>query len=393
MSGNQPEKPQFGFYTVPYLAANDERLSPLDEKVFGYILALSLGNGYCYASSNYLAEMIGKSRVVITRSIKKLEVTGYIVKQVTRPGYGQAERKIYPLVDRMGNRIADPFSSSTPSSEGSSIDGSMPSSKDSSKGSSIDGAQGSEHTSTQVGVQGSTQGSTQGSEQDGVSDPTVGSKTNLLENSDKSLDIGPEDSFTVGSKTNLSVGSKTNHNIYKTYIEKNNKDKEKKKFTRERMNDFPPPFDKLTDKQQAKLSSYQQTMSEELVNFEIERVANRQTAPKNPFAYLVAILNDLQAKGITTLEQAMADHQEEYKQQEFEGEINHGQSKAKPYRRQKKGRKVEQLPAWAADDYQPETGQVTQEEADRLGDLINDVAAKKDPDPNRPQWLDDDVPF
>ena len=376
MSGNQPEKPQFGFYTVPYLAANDERLSPLDEKVLGYILALSLGTGYCYASSNYLAEMIGKSRVVITRSIKKLEVTGYIVKQVTRPGYGQAERKIYPLVDRMGNRIADPFSSSIPSSEGSSIDSSIPS--------SIDSAQGSEHASTQVGVQ--------GSEQDGSIDPPVGSKTNLLENSDKSLDIGPEDSFTVGSKTNLSVGSKTNHNIYKTYID--NKDREKKKkFTRERLNDFPPPFDKLTNSQEMKLSSYQQTMSAELINFEIERVANRQTAPKNPFAYLVAILNDLQAKGITTLDEAMDDHQEEYAQREFEGAIDHGQSKAKPYRRQKKGRKVERLPAWAADDYQPETGQVTQEEADRLGDLINDVAAKKDTDPDRPQWLDDDVPF
>ena len=352
MSGNQPEKPQFGFYTVPYLAANDERLSPLDEKVLGYILALSLGTGYCYASSNYLAEMIGKSRVVITRSIKKLEVTGYIVKQVTRPGYGQAERKIYPLVDRMGNRIADPFSSSKPSSEGSSIDSSIPS--------SIDSAQGSEHASTQVGVQ--------GSEQDGSIDPPV------------------------GSKTNLSVGSKTNHNIYKTYID--NKDREKKKkFTRERLNDFPPPFDKLTNSQEMKLSSYQQTMSAELINFEIERVANRQTAPKNPFAYLVAILNDLQAKGITTLDEAMDDHQEEYAQREFEGAIDHGQSKAKPYRRQKKGQKVEQLPAWAADDYQPETGQVTQEEADRLGDLINDVAAKKDTDPDRPQWLDDDVPF
>lgn len=372
MSGNQPEKPQFGFYTVPYLAANDERLSPLDEKVLGYILALSLGTGYCYASSNYLAEMIGKSRVVITRSIKKLETTGYIVKQVTRPGYGQAERKIYPLVDRMGNRIADPFSSSIPSSEGSSIDS----------------AQGSEHTSTQVGVQGSTQGS----EQDGSIDPPVGSKMNLLENSDKSLDIGPEDSFTVGSKTNLSVGSKMNHNIYKTYIDNRDREK-KKKFTRERLNDFPPPFNKLTNSQEIKLSSYQQTMSAELINFEIERVANRQTAPKNPFAYLVAILNDLQAKGITTLDEAMADHQEEYSQREFEGAIDHGQSKAKPYRRQKKGRKVEQLPAWAADDYQPETGQVTHEEADRLGELINDVAAKKDTDPDRPQWLDDDVPF
>lgn len=377
MSDNQPEKPQFGFYTVPYLAANDERLSPLDEKVFGYILALSLETGYCYASTNYLAEMIGKSRVVITRSIKKLETTGYIVKQVTRPGYGQAERKIYPLVDRMGNRIADPFAGSKTSSKGSSKDGS--------KGSSKDSEQVGVHTSTQDGVQGSTQ--------DGTSDPTVGSEMNLLENSGKSLDIGPEASFTVGSEMNLSVGSKTNHNIYKTYIEKNNKDKEKKKLTRERMNDFPPPFDKLTDNQQAKLSSYQQTMSAELINFEIERVANRQTAPKNPFAYLVAILNDLQAKGITTLDEAMDDHQEEYAQREFEGEIDHGQSKAKPYRRQKKGRKVEQLPAWAADDYQPETGQVTHEEADRLGELINDVAAKKDTDPDRPQWLDDDVPF
>lgn len=368
MSGNQPEKPQFGFYTVPYLAANDERLSPLDEKVFGYILALSLETGYCYASSNYLAEMIGKSRVVVTRSIKKLETTGYIVKQVTRPGYGQAERKIYPLVDRMGKRIADPFAGSTPSSKDSSKDGSIPSSKDS--------EQVGVHTSTQDGVQGSTQ--------DGVSDPTVGSKMNLLENSDKSLDIGPEDSFTVGSKMN--------HNIYKTYID--NRDIEKnKKFTRERLNDFPPPFDKLTNSQEVKLSSYRQTMSVELINFEIERVANRQTAPKNPFAYLVAILNDLQAKGITTLEQAMADHQEEYAQQEFEGAIDHGQGKAKPYQRQKKGRKVEQLPAWAADDYQPETGQVTHKEAERLGNLINDVAAKKDTDPDRPQWLDGDVPF
>ena len=364
MSGNQPEKPQFGFYTVPYLAANDERLSPLDEKVFGYILALSLETGYCYASSNYLAEMIGKSRVVITRSIKKLVTTGYIVKQVTRPGYGQAERKIYPLVDRMGNRLTDPFAGS--------IDGSKGSSKDSSEAGSIP--------------------SSEGSTQDGVSDSTVDSEMNLLENSDKSLDIGPEDSFTVGSKTKLSVGSKTNHNIYKTYID--NRDIEKnKKFTRERMNYFPPPFDKLTNSQEIKLSSYQQTMSDELINFEIKRVANRQTAPKNPFAYLVAILNDLQAKGITTLDEAMDDHQEEYAQREFEGEIDHGQSKAKPYRRQKKGRKVEQLPAWAADDYQPETGQVTHEEADRLGELINDVAAKKDTDPDRPQWLDDDVPF
>ncbi len=374
MSGNQPEKPQFGFYTVPYLAANDERLSPLDEKVFGYILALSLETGYCYASSNYLAEMIGKSRVVITRSIKKLETTGYIVKQVTRPGYRQAERKIYPLVDRMGNRLADPFSSSK--------DSSIPSSKD------------SEQVGVQNGVQVGVQSGVQSGTQNGVIDPPIGSKMNLLENSDKSLDIGPEDSFTVGSKTNLSVGSKMNHNIYKTYIDNNNKEKNKK-FTRERMNDFPPPFDKLTNSQEMKLSSYQQTMSAELINFEIERVANRQTAPKNPFAYLVAILNDLQAKGITTLDEAMDDHQEEYAQREFEGAIDHGQSKAKPYRRQKKGRKVEQLPAWAADDYQPETGQVTHEEADRLGDLINDVAAKKDPDPDpdRPQWLDDDVPF
>ena len=324
MSGNQPEKPQFGFYTVPYLAANDERLSPLDEKVFGYILALSLETGYCYASTNYLAEMIGKSRVVITRSIKKLETTGYIVKQVTRPGYRQAERKIYPLVDRMGNRLADPFAGSIDGSKDSSI----PSSKD----------------SEQVGVQGSTQ--------DRVSDSTVGSKMNLLENPDKSLDIGPEDSFTVGSKTNLSVGSKMNHNIYKTYIEKKNNKREEEAHP-QAAKQFPSPFDKLTNSQEMKLSSYQQTMSAELINFEIERVANRQTAPKNPFAYLVAILNDLQAKGITTLDEAMDDHQEEYAQREFEGAIDHGQSKAKPYRRQKKGRKVEQLPAWAADDYQP----------------------------------------
>ncbi|WP_283574906.1 DnaD domain protein, partial [Limosilactobacillus ingluviei] len=214
----------------------------------------------------------------------------------------------------------------------------------------------------------------------------------LLENSDKSLDIGPEDSFTVGSKTSLSVGSKTSHNIYKTYIEKKNNKREEEAHP-QAAEQFPPPFDKLTNSQKMKLSSYQQTMSAELINFEIERVANRQTAPKNPFAYLVAILNDLQAKGITTLDEAMDDHQEEYAQREFEGAIDHGQSKAKPYRRQKKGRKVEQLPAWAADDYQPETGQVTHEEADRLGDLINDVAAKKDTDPDRPQWLDDDVPF
>lgn len=376
MSGNQPEKPQFGFYTVPYLAANDERLSPLDEKVFGYILALSLETGYCYASSNYLAEMIGKSRAVITRSITKLEKTGYIVKQVTRPGYRQAERKIYPLVDRMGNRLADPFSSS----KGNSI----PSSKDSSEAGSIPSSKGSTQVGVQSGVQGGVQSGVQSGTQNGVIDPPIGSKTSLLENPDKSLDIGPEDSFTVGSKTS--------HNIYKTYID--NRDIEKnKKFTRERMNYFPPPFDKLTNSQEMKLSSYQQTMSAELINFEIERVANRQTAPKNPFAYLVAILNDLQAKGITTLDEAMDDHQEEYAQREFEGAIDHGQSKAKPYRRQKKGRKVEQLPAWAADDYQPETGQVTQEEADRLGDLINDVAAKKNTDPDRPQWLDGDVPF
>ena len=380
MSGNQPEKPQFGFYTVPYLAANDERLSPLDEKVFGYILALSLETGYCYASSNYLAEMIGKSRVVITRSIKKLETTGYIVKQVTRPGYRKAERKIYPLVDRMGNRLADPFASSIDGSKGNSI----PSSKDSSIPSSND--------SEQVGVQGGVQSGVQGGTQNGVIDPPIGSKMNLLENSDKSLDIGPEDSFTVGSKTNLSVGSKMNHNIYKTYIEKKNNKREEEAHP-QAAEQFPPPFDKLTNSQEMKLSSYQQTMSAELINFEIERVANRQTAPKNPFAYLVAILNDLQAKGITTLDEAMDDHQEEYAQREFEGAIDHGQSKAKPYRRQKKGRKVEQLPAWAADDYQPETGQVTHEEADRLGDLINDVATKKDTDPDRPQWLDDDVPF
>lgn len=318
MDGNHSQKKQTGFYAVPYLAAEDERLSPLDEKVLGYILALSQETGYCYASSNYLAEIVRKSRTVITRSIKKLEATGYIVKQVTRPGYGQAERKIYPLVDRMGKRIPDPFNISKASTKEDEQDG------------------------AQIGTNGLT----------------VGAKMNLM----------------VGAKMNLSVGAKVNHNIYKNYIDNNNK--EKKKLTHERLNNFPPPFDSLTTNQEAKLISYQQTMDAELINYEIKRVAKRQQTPKNPFAYLVAILNDLQAKGITTLEQARDDHQEQYKQQDPESKKDY--NTVYPYRQRRKAPKIEQLPSWVTQDHKPKVGVVTPEDADRLGKLISDVTSKSD---------------
>ena len=210
----------------------------------------------------------------------------------------------------------------------------------------------------------------------------IGSQKNLR---------GLSKKFDRGSQKNLRRLSKKFDTIIR-HILLDNIIKRNKKLTRERVSTILSHFENLTDYQAEKLQGHYQA-NKELFEFELERVVNRQHLPKKPVNYLLAILDDLQAKGITTLDEAMDDHQEEYAQREFEGAIDHGQRKAKPYRRQKKGQKVEQLPEWAADDYQPETGQVTHEEADRLGDLINDVAAKKDTDPDRPQWLDDDVPF
>lgn len=82
-------------YHVPASVMQDEKLSPMSKLVYGIIAALAQKEGYCWASSTYIAKQCGYSRVGVSRRISELAARGYIKVEIAN----RTKRKI--LVSEM----------------------------------------------------------------------------------------------------------------------------------------------------------------------------------------------------------------------------------------------------------------------------------------------------
>lgn len=71
------------YYTIiPADVRYDNELTPIAKLLFSEILSLSIKNGYCYATNNYLAELYGINLTTVRRAIALLVKKNYITSQV-----------------------------------------------------------------------------------------------------------------------------------------------------------------------------------------------------------------------------------------------------------------------------------------------------------------------
>lgn len=61
------------FIMTPRILFNDRNLSKTDCSVLGLIISLTLKNGYCYASNEYLADYVKVSKRTISDSLSKIK--------------------------------------------------------------------------------------------------------------------------------------------------------------------------------------------------------------------------------------------------------------------------------------------------------------------------------
>ncbi|MBO6194977.1 MAG: helix-turn-helix domain-containing protein [Bacilli bacterium] len=78
------------FVVIPRLLLNDNRLSKTDCILFGLLKSLSLKEGYCFCTNEYLAEYINTTVRNVNYSLSKLKKYGYIIIYLKK-----GRRKIY----------------------------------------------------------------------------------------------------------------------------------------------------------------------------------------------------------------------------------------------------------------------------------------------------------
>lgn len=78
------------FIIIPRILFNDKSLTESDRMLLGLIVSLTLKSNYCFASNNYLAKYINKSKRTISYSLSKLKKLNYIKIE-----YVESNRRIY----------------------------------------------------------------------------------------------------------------------------------------------------------------------------------------------------------------------------------------------------------------------------------------------------------
>ena len=86
---------------TPRILFNDRNLSKTDCSVLGLIISLTLKNGYCYASNEYLANYINVSKRTISDSLSKIKRLKYIIVK-----YENNNRRIYLNTEKIPTKIA-----------------------------------------------------------------------------------------------------------------------------------------------------------------------------------------------------------------------------------------------------------------------------------------------
>ena len=80
---------------------NDRNLSKTDCSVLGLIISLTLKNGYCYASNEYLADYVKVSKRTISDSLSKIKRLKYIIVK-----YENNNRRIYLNTEKIPSKPA-----------------------------------------------------------------------------------------------------------------------------------------------------------------------------------------------------------------------------------------------------------------------------------------------
>lgn len=87
---------------TPRILFNDRNLSKTDCSVLGLIISLTLKNGYCYASNEYLADYVKVSKRTISDSLSKIKRLKYIIVK-----YENNNRRIYLNTEKIPTKVAN----------------------------------------------------------------------------------------------------------------------------------------------------------------------------------------------------------------------------------------------------------------------------------------------
>ena len=87
---------------TPRILFNDRNLSKTDCSVLGLIISLTLKNGYCYASNEYLADYVKVSKRTISDSLSKIKRLKYIIVK-----YENNNRRIYLNTEKILTKPAN----------------------------------------------------------------------------------------------------------------------------------------------------------------------------------------------------------------------------------------------------------------------------------------------
>jgi len=87
---------------TPRILFNDRNLSKTDCSVLGLINSLTLKNGYCYASNEYLTNYVKVSKRTISDSLSKIKRLKYIIVK-----YKNNNRRIYLNIEKIPTKPAN----------------------------------------------------------------------------------------------------------------------------------------------------------------------------------------------------------------------------------------------------------------------------------------------
>jgi CTP-dependent riboflavin kinase len=91
---NKVELKNMPYAAVPFKILEDKDISDSELRLYAIILFFASKEGYCYASNNYLGDMLGIKENSVQRRLWKLERKKYIKRTICKNGQGLTLRKI-----------------------------------------------------------------------------------------------------------------------------------------------------------------------------------------------------------------------------------------------------------------------------------------------------------
>jgi len=100
---------QIGAVYIPAPIMCEDTITMTQKVIWGRIQGLSVKEGYCYASNNWIGEQIGLSKGTISNNISVLVTMGYLAREIIRDDNNEIkERRLYPINPHVPTRKAIP---------------------------------------------------------------------------------------------------------------------------------------------------------------------------------------------------------------------------------------------------------------------------------------------